>query len=122
VWCGRSHRGSTRRQEQIERLPEAVHIFLAKYAYFSKRTQRYLLDADNGRYFNHSRTPNTSARTVAGEDEDILCATKNIRAGEELTMNYDDQEADHTEGNILETFYSKYHLVDEVDPRLKAHS
>jgi len=119
VWKFTEGFDQTFTREQIEKLPEPAHFFLAKYAYLSTKTGRYLLDTDNGRYFNHSKIPNTSTKTVAGEKEDIICADKDIESGEEITVNYADQEADHIDGNILESFYSKYTLVDEVDPRLK---
>ena len=94
-------------------------MFLAMYAYYSKRTRRYLLDSDNGRFFNHSDTPNSSTEKLPGEEEDVIRADRDICAGEEITTDYNGQEKKHTQENILETFYEKYGLIDEVDPRLK---
>ena len=97
-------------REQIESFPPAVHVFLTKYAYFSKKTGRYRLDSDNGRYFNHSKTPNTSTKSLPKESEDIIYANRDIQPGEEITVNYADQEEDHAEGNILGDFLPKISL------------
>ena len=119
VWKFTESFDKTFTREEIEHLPATTQIFLAKYAYKSRRTGRYLLDSDNARYFNHTESPNTATRAEGHSPEDVIYTLRNIKAGEEITMDYNLQEQGHAQDNILETFYEKYGLKDEVDPRLK---
>jgi SET domain-containing protein len=56
------------------------------HTYCSRISHQYIL-------FNHSDTPNTESREVAGEDEVITVAKRDIQLGEELTDDYRTFEA-----------------------------
>ena len=104
---------------QIVELPTSAHIYLAKYAFLSKKSGLYILETDNGRYCNHSDNPNAICQYTNDEEECISFAAKEISEGEEITENYSQFEQDRNDNNILEYFFVKYGLKDEVDPRLK---
>jgi|ERR1035437_5911949 SET domain-containing protein len=71
-----------------ESLPETARDFFMTYAYQDPQTLDYTLCADDGRFFNHSDTPNThSAKDSRGEYEADI-ASKDIQVGEELTTDY----------------------------------
>ena len=59
----------------------------------SRQSHQYILCSDDARFFNHSDTPNTESREVAGEDEVITVAKRDIQPGEELTDDYRTFEA-----------------------------
>lgn len=81
---------------ELESSPEHAKEFLLRYAYLSHDTGYYVLCVDDARFYNHSDTPNT-----AGIDLDDTCneggdiATKDIRAGEEITCNYKVMDIDY---------------------------
>jgi SET domain-containing protein len=102
----------------LESLPKIAKICFAKYGYLSSKTGLYILDADDARFFNHSDQPNCRTIETAPSIEDIIIALKPINVGEELTINYSDQE--HSlNNNLLTRIYTEFQLVDENDPRIK---
>lgn len=105
--------------DNLENLPLEAKVFLARHAYMSKRTGRYILDTDDGRYFNHSEKPNTATSSMTNDSEDTIVAIININKGEEITINYSDQENEAAANNKLWHLYSKLNLKDEIDPRIK---
>ena len=105
--------------EGLRQLPPEAQIFLARYAYMSKKSHRYILDADDARYFNHSADPNSSTKESVHSSEHVITAVRDIKATEEITINYADQEDDLSKSNLLASFYDTYNLNDEIDPRLK---
>lgn len=70
--------------QEVAGLPAAMQDYLEIYAYTETRDGRevIVLNADNGKYMNHSDNPNVDG---AG-DKNI--AARDIRAGEELTCDY----------------------------------
>jgi SET domain-containing protein len=58
------------------------------HAYISKQTGRRITPGDDAKYINHSTTPNLDTRYESGIEEDINFALRDIRAGEELTIDY----------------------------------
>jgi SET domain-containing protein len=81
--------------KQILSMPPAFQAFLARYASKEFGEDRYTLCADNARFINHSDSP--SLRHVA----DTIVATRDIAAGEELTLNYRFLDDPYEAGNIL---------------------
>jgi SET domain-containing protein len=77
----------------IENAPEPLHSWLHTHTYCSRQSHQYILCSDAARFFNHSDTPNTASREVAGEDEVITVAKRDIQPGEELTDDYRTFEA-----------------------------
>ena len=70
----------------LENAPEPLHAWPRTHTYCSRISHQYIL-------FNHSDTPNTESREVAGEDEVITVAKRDIQLGEELTDDYRTFEA-----------------------------
>lgn len=71
-------------QEDIDNLPAHMRDFVARYSYpHLKKPGIWILESDNGRFMNHSETPNTD---FTGAEE--AYALKDIAAGEEITCNY----------------------------------
>lgn len=71
--------------EEMESLPQHVQKYLKIYSTWHEATRLFVLCGDNGRFFNHSDTPNTVSDAISfGEDR----ALRDLRIGEELTSNY----------------------------------
>lgn len=104
-------------KEQILALPIEVQIYLSKYVWLSKNTGLYCLSSDNGKYFNHSESPNVRSE-YDGEDEVRTYAIQDIQPGEEILDNYSTFE-DLEDEDFFTKIIEKYHLDDEVDPRIK---
>ena len=65
-------------------LPELQRQFVERYGYpHMTRPGIIVLEFDNGRFMNHSDTPNTDFRNA-----EIAWAVRDIAEGEELTCNY----------------------------------
>ena len=72
--------------EDYDSLPETMKELFDRYAYPSPDRPGYLVyEVDNGRFMNHSDTPNTDFSEYGGG-----WATRDIAAGEELTCNYNE--------------------------------
>jgi len=70
---------------EVASLPEHIQRYLKIYSTWHEQTGLYVLCGDNGRFFNHSDTPNTVSNAISfGEDH----AARDIEAGEELTSDY----------------------------------
>jgi SET domain-containing protein len=72
--------------KQLDALPEHLRERLLHYGYIEKQRGRYILCCDDARFINHSDTP--CLRIEAGGD----VAARDIRAGEELTVDYGELE------------------------------
>ena len=71
-------------EPEIEDLPSHMQDFIARYSYpHMTRAGILVLEADNGRFMNHSETPNTD---FTGFEQGY--AIRDIAAGEEITCNY----------------------------------
>jgi hypothetical protein len=88
-------------REEIVGLPVDARVYLAMYAYKSQASGAYVLPEDNGKYFNHSDTPNTRSVHPNGGGEVITYAVRDIVAGEELTDDYASFEDPIDAENIL---------------------
>lgn len=72
--------------EKYESAPPVMKSFLDRYAYPSPDRPGYIVyEVDNGRFMNHSETPNTDFSDSGG-----ATAIRDIAAGEEITCNYAD--------------------------------
>ena len=71
---------------EFESLPPTLKDHFTRYAYIDKTTMKYIYCSDNAKYFNHSETPNIKD-SAAGK---FSVAIQDIKAGEELTCNYND--------------------------------
>ena len=71
-------------RRDIEGLPPHMQDFIARYSYpHLELPAVVVVDSDNGRFMNHSLSPNTDFRMF-----DKGYALVDIRQGEELTCNY----------------------------------
>jgi SET domain-containing protein len=71
-------------QSEIDGFPPHMQDFIARYAYpHLEMPGVVIVDSDNGRFMNHSLTPNTDFRIF-----DKGYALVDIAQGEELTCNY----------------------------------
>jgi SET domain-containing protein len=70
---------------EIESLPAHIQRYLRTYSTWHAEAGLYVLCGDNGRYFNHSKTPTTVSNAISfGEDHAAL----DLAAGAELTSDY----------------------------------
>ena len=76
----------------IDASDEGKKQFL-KYSYHHKISGNYILNCDDARFLNHSFHPNLIADPDGGEND---VAARDIKAGEELTVNYENFDADYT--------------------------
>ncbi|OGJ64288.1 hypothetical protein A3C37_05415 [Candidatus Peribacteria bacterium RIFCSPHIGHO2_02_FULL_53_20] len=74
----------------IEGLPAPARDCILKYAYRKPDSDLYVHCADDTRFFNHSENPTITSTSVDGPD----IAACDIRAGEELTIDYRSYDAD----------------------------
>lgn len=73
-------------ESEIDLLPEWTKEFVMRYGYPSNgRKNSVVIEADNGRFMNHSLNPNTDFKTPQ-----IGIAICDIPAGQEVTCNYGD--------------------------------
>lgn len=69
----------------LRTLARPARIQVETYMYLDNRTGECILCGDDARFLNHSSNPNV----VDEKDDPYLCrASRDIRAGEELTQNY----------------------------------
>lgn len=68
-----------------------VRRFFDTYSYVDRSTKRLILCFDNARFTNHSENPNLRP-DYTPDAFGIDVAVRDINAGEELTLDYDDFE------------------------------
>ena len=74
-------------KEEFERFSREIQKFLQTYAYQSRVADGYVLDSDDGRFTNHSDTPNLGKVPLEGK-EAYTVALRDIQKGEEMTLDY----------------------------------
>lgn len=71
-------------ESEIDGLPPQIRDYFARYTYpHPERPGIVVFESDNGRYMNHSATPNTDFRIF-----EKGYALVDVAVGEELTCNY----------------------------------
>ncbi|MBI5893982.1 MAG: SET domain-containing protein [Deltaproteobacteria bacterium] len=75
-------------EEEISRLPKQAQEYLSIYSYLSLKSGLRISPVDNGKYINHSETPNTLSQHSDYEEEVLTYAIIDIQVGEEITENY----------------------------------
>lgn len=70
-------------EDEIANFPPSVRQYLKRYAYQESQL-KWILDGDNGRFTNHSTSPNTAENA----DSTTTFALRDIEKGEEITCNY----------------------------------
>jgi len=74
--------------DEIKNFPEKIQSYMDRYAWLSKKSDKYCFSSDNGKYFNHSRTPNSLSAYYDDEEEVVTKAIQDIHPGDEITDNY----------------------------------
>jgi len=77
-------------EEEVNKMSEIQQNLIHHFAYFSKRLRKYVYCVDDTRFMNHSNTPNTDSVSFLGKQENCDVANRDIKIGEEITINYRD--------------------------------
>ncbi len=88
-------------KEEIAKFPKSAQEYLEKYIWLSKKSGKYCFSLDNGKYFNHSRDPNSRSAYYDDEEEVVTKAVRDIRADEEITDDYSTFEKDFEEEKLM---------------------
>jgi SET domain-containing protein len=90
-------------REEIDSLPEPARSSILEHVYLNDASGKFVLCADNARFMNHAEDPNTEGVHAPGAIEGYDVATRDIRAGEEMTCNYHtfDAHSQRKLGNAL---------------------
>ena len=75
-------------KEELRDMPPLTQQFMMKYSVLSMVSGTYVLCNDDARFTNHSASPNLESVIVKGDAEKIARANRDIRKGEELTIDY----------------------------------
>ncbi len=77
-------------EEQFNSLSKNHQEFIKFYGCYVSKLNIWYLDTDNGRFMNHSETPNVSYDwgTFIEGGKGTMVALKDIKAGTELCSNY----------------------------------
>lgn len=87
-------------KEEINQLPKQAQEYLERYMWLSRKSWKYCFALDNGKYFNHSKTPNSLSAYYENEEEVITKAIKDINIWEEITDDYSTFEKWFDEDNL----------------------
>lgn len=79
--------------EQFAALPALARAHTRHFCFVSKIDGHVILSGDHACFINHSTNPNTGAPPSATEPV-VTVALRDIEAGEEITCNYYDYDAD----------------------------
>lgn len=84
-------------KEEVAHLSEAAREQFLNYAYVSKESGKYILCSDDARFFNHQKDSNITCLIPPGAhiENALECfAIRDISAGEEITNDYIEFDAD----------------------------
>ncbi len=77
--------------DMLRHYPEHMQEFLTRYAYpLHDRPDTLVLEVDNGRFMNHSDTPNTTFKDIVRG-----YALREIAKGEEILCDYNEFDPSH---------------------------
>ena len=102
-------------REEILEFPRLLQDYLSKYAWKSKKSGLYCFASDNDKYCNHCDDPNALSEYIAGEEEVVTKAVRDIYRGEEITENYSTFEDYHSDDNVLDEIAQGSDRSDHVD-------
>jgi uncharacterized protein len=80
-------------EQQIEALAPPSREQIVKYTYLDIVRRTFVLCGDDARFFNHEDAPNCV--DYPDPDGGTTVAARDIRAGEELTSDYEKFDANH---------------------------
>ena len=70
--------------DELNRYTESMKDYIKHFCCYDKEKQAWIKSCDNANWMNHSKKPN-----LGSPDYYIHVALKDIKTGEELTLNYD---------------------------------
>lgn len=73
---------------EVAKLDVLSQEFIKRYSGLSISTGKYIIYGDDTRFCNHSKEPNVAVANVKHEDEFSSFALRDIKKGEELTIDY----------------------------------
>jgi SET domain-containing protein len=79
--------------QEFAALPELARAHTRWFCFVSRENGHVILSGDHACFINHSVTPNTGA-PLKGPAPVTTLALRDIQAGEEITCNYHDYDAD----------------------------
>ena len=80
--------------DKISKMPKIKRDFFYHFSYLSKKSGRYIFCIDNTRFINHSSNPNIdSTHVLPGNLEVCDIAKRDIKKGEEITVDYKEIDA-----------------------------
>lgn len=94
IWEWKKGFDFTIKEKDFKKFPESAKRWVLHYGYLDKSKtegkRKYFICADDARFWNHSKKPNT------GDDKTGMktIAIKDIKKGEELTCDYFDFDTD----------------------------
>jgi SET domain-containing protein len=74
--------------DEVAKMPPHLQIFIKRYSGLSMITNKYILGNDDVRFTNHSSNPNLESVIIAGETEKVARAKRDVKRGEEMTIDY----------------------------------
>lgn len=75
-------------KEEINSFPFPIQEYLNKYAWLSKKSNKYCFSSDDGKYFNHSKNNNVQSYYTEDQEEVITYSLLDIEKGQELLDDY----------------------------------
>lgn len=75
-------------EHEVKKLPKLAQKYFSHFAFLNPETNKYVLCIDDARFYNHSENPNTVSIDHLGEEEGVDMASRDIKIGEELTIDY----------------------------------
>ena len=77
--------------DQMKEFPPHMQEFMTRYAYpLHDQPKTLVLEADNGRFMNHSHSPNSDFKEIV-----VGYATRDIAEGEEILCDYSEFDPSH---------------------------
>lgn len=75
-------------EEDTKKLSEPAKEEFFHFAFLNPKTNKYVLCSDGARFYNHLDNPNTICIDYPEEEEGVDIAARDIKVGEELTIDY----------------------------------
>ena len=95
-------------RSEIERLASTSRGQVLKYSYLDLKSGKYIFCGDDARFFNHSDEPN--CLDIAGPENGVTIACRDIAAGEELTCDYSLFDAEFAHYGVLYSHRNDTHM------------
>lgn len=74
--------------DELSKLPQITQDYIRHYGYISKATSLWVINFDDIKFTNHSKSPNIAPGEAISGEEPHIVALRDIAAGEELLEDY----------------------------------